>query len=100
MSKREEARKRTQLLKGLREQHADTVAQTQERMREHNAIRKKIRGILEEGPKTVPEVATATGLPAHQILWHITAMRKYDLLEEGEMSGEYYLYQLPQEASS
>jgi predicted transcriptional regulator len=100
MSEKSTAKKRTQLLKQLREQHAATVAKTQERLKAHNAIRKEIRQALKEGPKTVPDVAAATNLPSHQVLWHITAMRKYDLVEEGEMDGEYYQYRLPQEKAS
>jgi predicted transcriptional regulator len=100
MSEKSAAKKRIELLKQLREQYADTVAKTQERLKEHNAIRKEIRKALGEGPKTVPDVAAATNLPSHQVLWHLTAMRKYDLIEEGEMDGEYYLYQLPQEKDS
>ena len=44
-------------------------------------------------PKTIPELAEQTGIPAHEILWHITAMKKYDLIVETGMCGEYYLYQ-------
>jgi hypothetical protein len=45
----------------------------------------------------VPEVAEATTLPADQVLWHIIAMKKYDLVTEAGMCGEYYQYQLVQE---
>jgi hypothetical protein len=47
----------------------------------------------------VPDLATTTGLPANEILWHISAMKKYDLVaEEGpDELDEYYLYRLVQE---
>jgi predicted transcriptional regulator len=99
MSDKESAKKRIELLKQLREKYADTVAQTQERLKSQQAIRKQINQALKEGPKTVPEVALATDLPSDQVLWHITAMKKYDLVEEVGMSGEYYQYQLAQEKS-
>ena len=88
------------MLKSLREEHADTVQRTQALLKEQNAIRKQIRQAMTDGPKTVPEVAEASGLPANEVLWHITAMKKYDLVTETGMSGEYYQYELTQEARS
>jgi len=55
---------------------------------------------LRSGPKIVPEIAEITGLPAHDILWHITAMKKYDLIIEVGQCGEYYQYALAQEDES
>lgn len=97
MSK-EDAKKRAQLLKQLREEHKETVVRAQELLKEQNAIRKQIRQAMKDAPKTVPEVAEATGLPTDQVLWHITAMKKYDLAVEGEMDGEYFQYALVKEA--
>jgi len=94
---REEAKKRAQLLKQLREQHKETVTHAQELLKEQNAIRKQIRQALKDAPKTVPDVAEETGLPSVQVLWHITAMKKYDLVIEGEMDGEYFQYALVKE---
>jgi predicted transcriptional regulator len=99
MNDKDAAKKRIQLLKHLREEYADTVAQTQEKLKTQQAIRKQIRQALDAEPKTVPEIAQATNLPSDQVLWHITAMKKYDLIEEVGMSGEYYQYQLAQEKS-
>ncbi len=96
MSTREEAKERAAVLAGLREQHADTVTLSQTLLKEQNAFRKQLRKVLSEGPKSVPELAAATGLPADRVLWHITAMKKYDLVVETGMNddGEYYLYAL------
>jgi hypothetical protein len=96
MSK-EDAKKRTALLKRLREEHKETVARTQALLKEQKAIRRQICQAIRDTPKTVPEVAEATGLPTDQALWHITAMKKYDLAVETGMCGEYYLYQLAEE---
>jgi len=98
MSKKEDAKKKVQVLKRLREDYKDTVARTQALLKEQKAIRGQICHAMRDGPKTVPEVAVSTGLPANQVLWHITAMRKYDLVAEAEMCGEYYTYQLVQES--
>ena len=39
-------------------------------------------------------MAALSGLPAGEVLWHITAMKKYGLVVETGMCGEYYLYQM------
>jgi predicted transcriptional regulator len=98
MSKGEDAKKKAETLKRLREEYKDTVAHTQARLKEQKAIRRQICQVMRDAPRTVPEVAEATGLPANQVLWHVTAMRKYDLVVEAEMCGEYYTYQLVQES--
>ena len=98
MSK-EDAKKRTAMLKRLREAHKDTVQRTQALLKEQKVIRRQICQAMRDAPKTVPEVAEATGLPANEVLWHITAMKKYDLVVETGMCGEYYLYQVAKESS-
>ncbi len=100
MTARIDAKKRSEALKHLREQHKDSVERTQALLKEQQAVRRQICQRLRDGAKTVPEVSASTGLPADQVLWHITAMKKYDLVVETEMCGEYYLYRLSQEAKS
>jgi len=99
VSDKEKAKARTAVLKRLREEHSETVKRTQAALKEQNAIRKQIREALADGPLTVPEVAAAIKLPSTDVLWHMMAMKKYDLLEELGMEGEYYQYQLAQEKS-
>jgi predicted transcriptional regulator len=95
MSTKTDAKKRAIRLKKLREAHQDSVTRTQALLKEQKAIRGEICLPMRESPRTVPEIASLTDLPADQVLWHITAMKKYDLIEEAGMCGEYYLYQLP-----
>jgi predicted transcriptional regulator len=97
MSDKQAAKERTEMLKRLREQHQAAVAQTQALLKEQQAIRKQIRQAMAGGPKTLPEVAQASGLPTDQLLWHITAMKKYDLVVEIGKFGENYQYQLAEE---
>jgi hypothetical protein len=52
---------------------------------------------MQDKPLTVPELAAATGLPAHEALWHITAMKKYNLVTEVELDDGYYRYRLAEE---
>ncbi len=76
------------------------MERTQALLKEQQAVRRQLCQTLRDGAKTVPELAAATGLPADQVLWHITAMKKYDRVEETEMCGEYYLYRLAEETKS
>jgi predicted transcriptional regulator len=97
---REEARQRTATLKQVRDQHQDTVERTRALLKEQQTVRRQICRQLRSGPKTVPEIAEATSLPAHEILWHITAMKKYSLVQEVGQCGEYYQYAMAKEIES
>ena len=90
---REEAKKRGQLLKRLREEHKDSVKRTQTLLKEQKGTQQRICQSTREAPKTVPEIAELTGLPAHEVLWHVAAMKKYSRIRETGICGEYYLYQ-------
>lgn len=94
------AKQRSQFLKQLREEHRATVVQVQALLKEQKDIRRQIAQALGAEPKTVPEIAEASGLPAEQVLWHIIAMKKYNLVIETDQSDEYYLYQLAQEVKA
>jgi predicted transcriptional regulator len=98
MKDRQAAKARSQMLKQLREAHQETVAQVQSLLKDQKAIQRDISKVMGEGPKTVPEVAEALGLPTHEVFWHLTAMKKYDLVVEDGMQGVYYLYKLAEEA--
>ena len=95
----EEAKQRIAVLKRLREERQETVAQAQARLKSQKAVRRQVCQAMRDAPKTVPEVAETTGIPADQVLWHLTAMKKYDLAVETGMCGEYYLYQVAKESS-
>lgn len=88
------AKQRTQMLKNLRVTHASSVERTQARLKEQKAVRRQICQVMRDTPKTIPEVAEATGLPSNVVLWHITAMKKYDLAREVSQCGEYFLYEV------
>ena len=92
-SNKADAKQRSETLKRLREEHKETVERTRQMLKEQNAVRSQIGKATREEPKTVPEIAELTGLPPQEVLWHITSMKKYGLMAETEMSGEYYLYQ-------
>lgn len=61
------------------------------------AHRKAIRTVLERAPSTVPKIASELSLPSDQVLWHLTAMRKYGQAAESGEEGDYVLYALVQQ---
>jgi predicted Rossmann fold nucleotide-binding protein DprA/Smf involved in DNA uptake len=97
---KEEAKKRTALLKELREQHEDGVKATQALLKETNNARKLLRQAMKESPRTVPEMAAESGLPANEVLWHVIAMKKYGQVAETGLDGYYYRYTLAEGGKS
>lgn len=69
-----------------------------EKRKAYNDVRKKIKTALSEGPKTIPQIATETGIPSHIITYTLMTCRKYGEIETGEPDDmdEYYYYQLKQ----
>ncbi len=68
-----------------------------EERKKHQAMiaqRKAIRGVLEREPSTVPKIAAELTLPTDEVLWHLTAMRKYGQAAESGEEGDYVLYGL------
>ncbi len=97
---REELRQRSAALKKVREQHRESVERTRALLKQQQAVRRQICQQLRSGPKIVPEIAAATGLAAHEVLWHITAMKKYDQVVEMDRCGEYYQYALAKDGKA
>ena len=83
---------RGERLKRLREQHAETVKRTQALLKEQKRIQQEICKVIRENPKTVPEIAEATGMPSHEVLWYLASFKKYGLVVEDDMCGDYPLY--------
>jgi predicted Rossmann fold nucleotide-binding protein DprA/Smf involved in DNA uptake len=84
-------------LKDLRQARKKTIDSIRERVKETRGIRKKLSETLTDGPKTVPELAQATGIPSQHVLWHLTSMKKYGKVAEGDSSGDYFQYVLLKE---
>jgi hypothetical protein len=99
MSTRDEARKRTAKLKQLRSDHATTVERTQALVKEQKQIQRKICQSIRGTAKSIPEIAEEINMPAHKVLWYVTAFKKYDLIVEEGMCGEYVLYRRFEEKS-
>jgi len=97
MNDREESKKRAAMLKRLRTEHADTVERTQVLFKEQKKVQKIICQSIRDKAKTVPEIAAEVDMPTHQVLWYLTAYKKYDLVVEEGMCADYVLYRRVQE---
>ena len=94
------ARERTARLKRLREERKDTVEHTRALLKAQQDARRAIVEAMRQGAETAPAIAAASGQSADQVLWHLTAMKKYDLVAEIGKDGDYYRYALVQEAKT
>ena len=92
MSEKEAVKNRAQILKDLRVEHQTTVGRTQALLKEQSKIERAILKLIKEESMTIPTIAAQIELPTHRVLWFVTALRKYDLIREDGMDGEYVLY--------
>ena len=97
MSSQENAKQRAATLKRLRTDHAETVSHTQALFKEQRKFQKLICQSIRDTAKTVPEIAKEVDMPTHKVLWSLTAYKKYDIVVEEGMCGEYVLYKRVQE---
>jgi hypothetical protein len=88
---------RAELLKQLRTTHAESVKHAQALLKEQKHMQDELCTLFRERPRTVPEVAAATGIQADKVLWFLAAMRKYGLVVEAGMCGDYPLYKKAEE---
>ena len=56
-------------------------------------MQQQLLAALKDKPKTIPELAAATGQPSDRVLWFMAALRKYGVVVENGMSGDYPLYE-------
>jgi predicted transcriptional regulator len=86
-----------EVLKGLRESHAASFSKTQEMLKSQKQTQQAITKSLKEQPRTVPAIASLAGLPSKDVLWWLAAMKKYGLVAEEGMDGDYPIYKLVEE---
>jgi Sugar-specific transcriptional regulator TrmB len=71
-------------------------------IRDEQFMRARVLKVLEAGPQTVPEIATALGRPTHEVVYWVMGLRKYGWVAEiKEVTDEgYFRYQaVPREQS-
>lgn len=97
MTTQQTPQSRGEMLKRLREQHAETVARTQVLLKEQKRVQQVICQALRDKPMTVPEVAAAINMPTNEVLWYTASFKKYGLIVEKGMCADYPLYQKAEE---
>jgi hypothetical protein len=68
-------------------------------LRDEMYLRDKITDLLQEGPKTVPEIAAELGYPSHEAMLWVMGMRRYGIIVEmpKDRAEDYYRYRLRSE---
>lgn len=84
-------------LKELCEQRKDRIKEIQLLVKEQNKIKQKIKEVLKDGPKTVPEISNSAGLPKDKTMYFVASLKKYGEILEGDKKGDYFVYMLTQE---
>jgi predicted transcriptional regulator len=71
-------------------------AEAKENLKQFNRMKRAIRQALEEGPKTIPELADQLAISRADATFYLMSLRKYGLVTTGEQDDmdAYYYYQL------
>jgi predicted Rossmann fold nucleotide-binding protein DprA/Smf involved in DNA uptake len=93
MSSTSTALSRGDILKKLRSEHEASVQNAQALLKEQKRMQQELCSLMKDEPMTVPELAAAAKLPAPKVLWFVAALKKYGVVVEAGMSGDYPTYQ-------
>ncbi len=85
---------RKEALQKLRQARKPTIAAAVARRKEQQQAIKAIKAELQQGDRTVPEIAAATGFSPDTVLWYLAALKKYGEVGEGQQDGSYFRYRL------
>jgi predicted Rossmann fold nucleotide-binding protein DprA/Smf involved in DNA uptake len=88
----EDRRDNKEAMKKLRESRKPIIKATSARVKENRKAVKAIKEQLRDEPRTVPEIAEATGLAPAEVLWFIATLKKYGEILEGDKDGGYFRY--------
>ena len=66
----------------------DQIERSKKAKEAQNLILRAIAGTA----KTVPEIAEETGMPRQQVFWWITALRKYNRVQDDKKQGDFVAY--------
>ncbi len=81
-------------LQMLKEKRGGVPRELIERNKQVVKLRKQVIAALKDGPRTVPQIAEATGIESKTVFWHVVSMKKYGKVAEGQPSGDYFEYAL------
>jgi len=87
-------------MKRLRDIRRESIKAAAARVKEQNQAVKAITEQMKDQPRTVPEIAEATGISSSDVMWYVATLKKYGQVLEADQDGSYYRYQLaPSQAS-
>lgn len=89
-----DAKKLAEQLKKLNELRGPVPQELRDRLAAQNKAQKDILEALKAGPKTVPELAAAAGLPQDLALWYVAGLRKYGRIADVPGKGDYPKYEI------
>ncbi|MBN1335468.1 MAG: hypothetical protein JXB39_05860 [Deltaproteobacteria bacterium] len=78
----------------LAERMGGASTELKERLKRQRIREKALRTALEDGPKTVAELAAVLQEDPREALWLVMALKKYGDIVEGEQQGDVYTYAL------
>ena len=81
----------------LRERYGGISEELKMKTRSQTNILKNLKESIKNAYRTVPEISQETGIPSHEVLWHLMAMKKYGIVIEGDERDGYYEYTLKEE---
>ena len=80
--------------RALKQERKDIIRRTTQLAKHQSACVRQITLALSVGPRTIPEIAEATDLPASEVLCFVMTLKKYGSVEEGSKVDGYYRYAL------
>jgi len=86
-------------MKKLRRSRSDWIKKASAAVKSQKKSLKSIKEQLEKGAGTIPELADATDMPTHEVLWFMAALKKYGEIVEAEKDGGYFRYALTENVS-
>ena len=86
-------------MKMLRRSRSAWIKKASAAVKSQKKSLKSIKEQLEKGAGTIPELADATGMPTHEVLWFMAALKKYGEIVEAEKDGAYFRYALTETVS-
>ncbi|MBW1735868.1 MAG: winged helix-turn-helix domain-containing protein [Deltaproteobacteria bacterium] len=90
----EEKKAEKEAMKGLRKRRKQFIKASAARLKEQNRIVKMIVEQMKDGPRTVPEISQAAGIPSADVMWYIATMKKFGQVLEADQDGSYFRYGL------
>ncbi len=78
----------------LRHEREALIERARKTIKDQTRDIKAIRAALQDGGRTVPEIAAAIPMPSTRVLLYIAALKKYGHVAEGPKDGDYFKYVL------